>query len=133
MATMKVRKEILLVEQECGKCDIIFAVPDYWREARLKDGETWYCPNGHPRCFRDSENKRLLSEVESLRSKLTHAQDQHQAAMAELNKAKQDASRQRKRAANGVCPCCRRTFANVARHMKGQHPDYDGAARTPHP
>lgn len=23
-----------------------------------------------------------------------------------------------------VCPCCNRTFQNVARHIAGQHPDY---------
>lgn len=31
----------------------------------------------------------------------------------------------RKRIANGVCPCCHRTFQNLARHMAGQHPAYE--------
>jgi hypothetical protein len=34
-------------------------------------------------------------------------------------------TKQRKRAANGVCACCHRSFANVARHMKTQHPDFN--------
>lgn len=25
-------------------------------------------------------------------------------------------------------PACKRTFQNLAQHMKGQHPDYAGAA-----
>jgi hypothetical protein len=29
--------------------------------------------------------------------------------------------------ANGVCPCCNRTFQNLARHMAGKHPDYEEA------
>jgi hypothetical protein len=28
---------------------------------------------------------------------------------------------------HGVCPCCKRTFENLARHMKGQHPTFAGA------
>ncbi len=30
----------------------------------------------------------------------------------------------KKRAANGVCPCCNRTFSDLARHMKAKHPDF---------
>ena len=33
-------------------------------------------------------------------------------------------TRARKRAANGVCPCCHRSFENVARHVAKQHPDF---------
>ena len=38
-------------------------------------------------------------------------------------------TRQRKRAAAGMCPCCRRTFENVARHMESQHPGYGEATQ----
>jgi 4-hydroxy-3-methylbut-2-en-1-yl diphosphate synthase IspG/GcpE len=31
-----------------------------------------------------------------------------------------------KRAKAGVCPCCNRTFSNMAEHMKKQHADFDG-------
>jgi hypothetical protein len=30
----------------------------------------------------------------------------------------------KKRAAAGTCPCCQRSFSNMATHMKRQHPDY---------
>lgn len=30
----------------------------------------------------------------------------------------------KKRAANGVCPCCNRTFVDLARHMAGKHPTF---------
>lgn len=29
------------------------------------------------------------------------------------------------RAQGGACPCCNRTFADMARHMKTKHPDFD--------
>jgi len=35
--------------------------------------------------------------------------------------------RLKKRIACGVCPCCKRTFTNLARHISGQHPEYGKA------
>ncbi len=32
--------------------------------------------------------------------------------------------RTRKRVGSGVCPCCSRTFQQLARHMKAKHPAY---------
>lgn len=34
------------------------------------------------------------------------------------------ASKLKLRAANGVCPCCNRTFKQLAAHMSSQHPKY---------
>ncbi len=31
---------------------------------------------------------------------------------------------ERERIVSGVCPCCNRTFQNLARHIAGQHPDF---------
>lgn len=33
----------------------------------------------------------------------------------------QQAARIKKRAAAGTCPCCKRTFSNMAEHMKKEH------------
>lgn len=33
-------------------------------------------------------------------------------------------TRTRNRIANGVCPCCDRSFTNLQRHMASKHPDY---------
>lgn len=32
--------------------------------------------------------------------------------------------RTKNRVAKGVCPCCNRSFTNLAKHMAGQHPDF---------
>jgi hypothetical protein len=47
------------------------------------------------------------------------------------NRAEREASierdklaRLRKRAKHGVCPCCKRTFQQLARHMKQKHPEF---------
>jgi hypothetical protein len=36
-----------------------------------------------------------------------------------------------KRVGNGVCPCCNRTFEDLARHMKVKHREYSLAAAPP--
>jgi len=121
---MKVTRLVELVEMDCCSCDITYAVPERWKAKWRQEGQTFYCPIGHPQVYTASDNKILRDKVAALESKLTHAQDQLQAAAREVNSAKREANRQRKRAAAGVCPCCNRTFQDVARHMKGQHPDY---------
>lgn len=68
----------------CGKCDIVFAVPERWYRARCEDHKTWYCPNGHPRVFAGkSETDKLRDELarekrccESNRARAAHLTEQ---------------------------------------------------------
>ena len=40
-----------------------------------------------------------------------------------------DAERELQRVEHGVCPCCKRSFSALARHMATKHPEYaDGSA-----
>lgn len=122
--TMTARRDIVLVQEDCCACDVIFAMPQDLRNRRLEDGQLFFCPRGHSMSFTEPENAKLRTEVDRLKAQLTHERDQGRAAAAQLAEAKAEASRLRKRATNGVCPCCNRTFVNLGRHMKGQHPDY---------
>lgn len=121
---MKVVREIELVEVRCGECDITFAVPDYWRDGRIKDGNSFWCPNGHCRCYRDSENSRLKQRLEAAESTNTHLRDQLDQAERSKAAVKGQLTKERNRVANGVCPCCKRSFANLHRHMSNQHPTF---------
>jgi hypothetical protein len=121
---VRVIREITLVEVHCGRCDLTFAVPDYWQRDRRATGESWWCPNGHERVYREPENARLKRELEAARARATHAEDQRQAAERSAAAHRGQATRLRKRVANGVCPCCNRSFQNLHRHMSTQHPDY---------
>lgn len=48
-----------------------------------------------------------------------------QAALADIQeRVKGEVTKLKKRIANGVCPCCKRSFCNLAAHMKTQHPEY---------
>ena len=39
-------------------------------------------------------------------------------------RARRQRDKARQSAANGQCPCCGRTFADLARHMAAKHPEH---------
>lgn len=86
-------------------------------EDRQRNGGSWYCPNGHPRVYRESDA-----------AKFQRLYNEEQRKRFQAESAKQEAERQlektRKRIKGGVCPCCKRSFVGLARHMKTKHPEF---------
>lgn len=84
-----------------------------------------YCPLGHTHVpAGQGEAERLRKSLERERNRaasLTARLDQSEASRRAQKAA---TTRAKKRAAAGVCPCCNRTFKQLARHMESQHPDY---------
>lgn len=77
-----------------------------------------YCPLGHVWVpSGEPKIKAVRERVKELEASLLATRDQLDTATADLAK-------HRKRTANGVCPCCHRSFAQLARHIRGQHPEY---------
>lgn len=102
----------------CGECGISFAAPEsFWRN-RKDDHKTWYCPNGHARHYPGESEKERAERL------LSEEQARHQRTIARENEAraeKEKLERKLKRVSKGVCPECKRTFQNLARHMCSQH------------
>lgn len=122
---------VTLKEMVCGGCSIHYAMDQALYSRCLTYGDTFYCPNGHPRVFIDPEVSKLKKENQSLKNRALWAeQDSHrhyeELAAVKKEKAviKGQLTKTRKRIANGVCPCCRRTFQNVSSHMTSKHPDF---------
>jgi hypothetical protein len=112
-------------------CGITFAVEDVYDARRRVDGKSFYCPNGHTMSYHESEADRLRKQLETAQRRqaaaegtVTHLRDQLEMSERSARALRGVNTRMRKRIADGVCPCCQRTFANLARHMAGQHPDY---------
>ena len=109
-----------LVVTHCW-CGIGLAVPEnLYSHAQQTDRNHIYCPLGHTFVFRDNYEKKLEAEQRRHRATkdLLHAEERsHIATRGHLTRTK-------KRVAAGVCPCCHRTFQQLARHMKNKHPDY---------
>jgi len=115
---------VQMSDMECGECGIQFSVPETWRAEKQRTGASWYCPNGHSRVYRESD-------AEKARKALAEEKQRHATTLARLNeaelaerKAQTEMKRMKRRAAAGVCPCCNRTFQQLARHMKTKHPNH---------
>jgi hypothetical protein len=117
MNTITLEREIVLVTHECISCGVIFGMTKQFDDRRKQDKASFYCPNGHPAAYVESEADRLRRSLENERRKLSTAQ-------FELMMAEKKVKRLEKRTKNGVCPCCHRQFQSVARHMATKHPDF---------
>jgi hypothetical protein len=118
-------------------CGINHAIPsdlNAWANASAKNAV--HCPLGHEWVRRESEAAKVRRQLERERERATllrsrvdqeRARGDHEAARARGYKGA--LTKVKKRVGNGVCPCCQRSFPDLAAHMAGQHPDYaDGAA-----
>lgn len=102
-------------------CGIHLAVPDnLLRFAQNHKDHSIYCPIGHKFVFKDTFEEKLETERrrhQATRDLLHQEERSHVATRGHL-------TRQRKRVEAGVCPCCNRTFKQLAAHMKNKHPDF---------
>lgn len=128
MTTITYTQSLTVVTCWCG---INHAIPaDLDRRALAHPSSsantvTVYCPLGHQWSYSgkteaDKLRERLEDEqrfAASLISKLDQEKASHASTKGQLTKTK-------KRVANGVCPCCHRSFVALARHMTTKHPGY---------
>lgn len=116
-----------LTTKVCPICGIEYAAPEVFFKAK-SDGvqgasRGWYCPNGHNLVFTEREVDRLARERDNLKQQMARVEDEKRAAERQAAAARAETARIKKRVGAGTCPCCKRTFANMARHMKTKHPE----------
>jgi len=119
-----------LEQTDCCTCGVVFALPNTLLAHKRNNGGQFYCPNGHSLVYAETEVQKLRKRLDQA---LTRENEQRQRAEAERESAQREmrradklakeAARQKKRASAGVCSCCNRTFANLARHMATKHKD----------
>lgn len=116
---------LTLVEVTCCNCYMHFAMDAEFRRHRIEDHMIFYCPVGHSQSYTgEREVDKLKRENQSLSTKLRWAETEAEDAKRQRKEARAKLTKFKNRIAAGVCPCCNRTFQNVARHMAGQHPEY---------
>lgn len=119
----------------CCQCQSKMWLPASLYEAAMAGREkiTFYCAYGHSQHFLTGESDetrlrrerdRAVQEKARLEDELRSTNRLWQHAMEEARKAKREKAKIAKRVANGVCPDCNRTFANLARHMHSKHPKF---------
>jgi hypothetical protein len=114
MSVYAIQHQVTLESIDCCKCGVTFAFPSSLMRRLRASGESFFCPTGHSQHFTESEAERLRAMLdEANRSKTKLADD-----YAQLQRVNRRLVR---RISAGVCPCCNRTFTNLARHMAAKH------------
>lgn len=130
-----------LVIEDCCTCHITFGITRAmynWLQSRTD--ENFYCPNGHPQHYTGKSDEQIAkdeklradraeNQLRYTREQLAASRDVAKAADYRARAYKGQITKARRRVGNGVCPCCQRTFPQLASHMADKHPDY--AAATP--
>jgi hypothetical protein len=93
----------------CCVCGVVFSMPEALLAKRRSDKKDFFCPNGHQQAFTENEADKLRRElIIEKTARIT---------------AEKKLTDQLTRVSNGVCPCCKRSFQNLLRHMKTKHPE----------
>lgn len=122
MSTQTIKRTVTIVSLSCGSCGIVFGLEKQFRDGRLESGAQFYCPNGCHISWAETELDRQKERADRLERLAKDQRFLREAEERSHAATRGHLTRQRRRAANGVCPCCQRTFANVAAHVKSQHP-----------
>jgi hypothetical protein len=131
LRSIKLDVSVELVTEVCINCGGVFALPGDLVVELQRCHAQFYCPVGHPQYYPAKTTEELLrAELEQERARANRLRgelDQECARADELVKAKSKLERQARatarRATNGACSLCHRSFANVQRHMSSKHPD----------
>jgi hypothetical protein len=140
MSTLTYSGQLVVTTCWCG---MRHAVPEELRDFQLRQHRNGseitaiYCPLGHGHVpSGKGEAARLAEQLEQERAKVQRQKDFAARMIAERDQAeasarsyKGAATKARKRAAAAVCPCCKRSFVQLRRHLATKHPDYDPEAK----
>lgn len=122
-----VRHTVTLVLHECPECGVQYGLTEVYEDARREDHKTFCCPNGHWLSYKsETREQKLRRQLDATTRQLSNTQSELKATEYARRAIKGQLTRTKKRIAAGVCPCCNRSFSNLAAHMAGQHPNYGG-------
>lgn len=128
------------VEIACSRCKEKFALNGETFGTLKRNTHTFHCPWGHPQHFPLGKTaaEKLQEQLDSERRARQWAeqdrafwQDQARSETKRASAMKGQVTKLKKRAAAGVCPCCNRTFQNLARHMNTKHAGFTAEEAAP--
>lgn len=118
----------------CYKCEVPFAIPQRLKKHFKDSQQTFYCPNGHDQAYVKSSlqiaEEKAAKEKAALEWRLKYAEEtkeywasQYKEQRKKIISIKGQKTKLMNRIKNGVCPCCNRSFGNLANHIKSKHPE----------
>ncbi len=111
----------------CPTCGVQFGVPQHLLNSLQQSKAAFFCPGGHSQSYRESEADRLKRELASALKVAAQARVEADNARCRADNAegaRATAEKKLARIKNGVCPCCKRSFVALQRHMKTKHPEF---------
>ena len=114
------------------KCEVWLPTPLY-KAAKHSSRISFFCPYGHEAIFSEGETEadklrrerdRLVQQMAKKDDDIKWHCDRAMKAMKDYADLKASSVKARKRSAAGTCPCCHRTFRQMALHMAKQHPEF---------
>ena len=119
-----------LTSIDCPHCGVVFAVPSTLEGDLRNSHRSFFCPNGHSLSFKgETEAEKLKKQLAAEQTKRATAETEATYQRTRADRAAKNLARIQKRAKHGVCPCCNRTFKQLAAHMKSKHPDFEPKAQ----
>lgn len=122
---------LTMVEATCCNCYTHFGMDQTLYNRLQANGGTFWCPLGHAQHYTDTEIQRLKKQLKNANDRMNYAEQRAECKAIEAEEAKRSRTaikgqltKTRKRIVNGVCPCCHRTFHQLASHMQQKHPDF---------
>ncbi len=110
--------------QECCNCGIVFWVPAHLHRRWRNEGQSFYCPNGHGQSYTDTPIQKLGKELTAMKDDRNWWKGATRAEEKRHSATKGQVTKLRRGIGAGTCPCCNRTFKQLAAHMTRQHPKY---------
>lgn len=118
----------------CYKCKAEYVLPGaLYTAAKASPAISFYCPYGHNAHFPEGEtdeqklrreNNRLVQRLAEKDDQIKYQRDQREKVERRLVAHRGVTTRIKRRIGVGLCPCCNRSFANLAAHMNTKHKDY---------
>lgn len=133
MADVVLLKGVRCAIDTCITCGVIFSVPEAKYDHAQAEGGYFTCSNGHSQGWDKNgcERERLRRERDRLTQRLAQKDDEikaqrelREAAERQAAAARGQVTKIKNRVGHGVCPCCNRTFENLARHINSKHPTF---------
>lgn len=124
----------LVTISACAQCRCMFSMPEeLYRSAKCSPSISFYCPFGHSNHYPAGETEAekfrrerdlLAQRVAEKDDEIKRQRDLREGAERRLVATRGVVTRIKNRVGHGVCPCCTRSFSNLARHMASKHADY---------
>jgi hypothetical protein len=116
METIEINLKLNLLD--CCSCGAPIVLSEALERSLRESHRSFYCPSGHTQNFPGA------TEADKLRKALSAAEIEKTRLTQQATAAQAETERLRKRISHGVCPCCKRSFKQLAAHMNRKHPDY---------